>query len=195
MKTSARYGNKNAGQNLNKPMASIFGHAMAGLALSKLHFNKTEQIKITALAVLCTCLPDADVISFTFGIPYEHPLGHRGFTHSLVFSLVFGVSLAWLLYRKRQGWLLIASLFVLSMASHGLLDMMTNGGRGVALYWPFSNERLFFGFRPLEVSPIGASYFFSEWGLRVLKSEAMWIGVPALGVYLFARQWGRNSGK
>ena len=37
-----------------------------------------------------------------------------------------------------------------------------------------------FPFRPIQVSPLGASNFFSEWGLAVLVSEAIWIGVPAL---------------
>jgi inner membrane protein len=33
-------------------------------------------------------LPDVDVLAFAFGIPYEHPLGHRGFTHSLFFAVL-----------------------------------------------------------------------------------------------------------
>ena len=36
-------------------------------------------------------LPDADVMGFTFSIPYEDEWGHRGATHSLAFS--FGVGL------------------------------------------------------------------------------------------------------
>jgi len=27
---------------------------------------------------------------------------------------------------------------------HGLLDMITNGGKGVAFLWPFTSERFFF---------------------------------------------------
>ena len=35
-------------------------------------------------------VPDLDVIAFTLGIPYAHPLGHRGFLHSLLFALLLG---------------------------------------------------------------------------------------------------------
>nr|MBA3240881.1 metal-dependent hydrolase [Acidobacteriota bacterium] len=44
---------------------------------------------------------------------------------------------------------------------------------------PFSGERYFFPFRPVEVSPIGVGSFFSEWGLRVIKSELLWVWAPA----------------
>ncbi len=33
-------------------------------------------------------LPDADVLSFNFGVAYGNVFGHRGFTHSLVFAFV-----------------------------------------------------------------------------------------------------------
>ncbi len=33
-------------------------------------------------------LPDADVLSFKFGLAYGNVFGHRGFTHSLVFAFV-----------------------------------------------------------------------------------------------------------
>jgi inner membrane protein len=57
---------------------------------------------------------------------------------------------------------------------------MTNGGLGVALYWPFSLERIFLPFRPIQVSPIEVSSFFTEWGLRVIVSELIWVLFPAL---------------
>jgi inner membrane protein len=57
---------------------------------------------------------------------------------------------------------------------------MTNGGLGVALYWPFSLERLFFPFRPIQVSPIGVGRFFTAKGLAVIVSELIWVLLPAL---------------
>ncbi|HNI27981.1 MAG TPA: metal-dependent hydrolase, partial [Leptospiraceae bacterium] len=45
--------------------------------------------------------------------------------------------------------------------------------------WPFRTERIFFSWRPIEVSPIGAN-FFSERGLAVIYSEICWVGVPVL---------------
>jgi inner membrane protein len=67
-----------------------------------------------------------------------------------------------------------------SCASHAILDGLTNGGLGVALYWPFDNQRLFLPFRPIQVSPIGVQAFFTETGLQVILSELLWICLPAI---------------
>lgn len=71
-------------------------------------------------------------------------------------------------------------------ATHGLLDAMTNGGLGIAFFFPFDNTRYFFDWRPIQVSPIGIRNFFSEWGLRVIISEAVYIGLPGLGLLMVA---------
>jgi len=107
-------------------------------------------------------------------------LGHRGFTHSLVFAVTLGV-----IALLASGWLrtsrLKAFIFVaLFAASHGLLDMCTNGGRGVALFWPFTNERYFFPWRPIEVSPLTLDRLLSERGAAVLGSELLWVWMPAV---------------
>jgi inner membrane protein len=62
---------------------------------------------------------------------------------------------------------------------------MTNGGLGVALYWPFSLKRIFLPFRPIQVSPIGVGSFFTEWGLRVIVSELIWVLIPAIVIGTF----------
>jgi inner membrane protein len=111
-------------------------------------------------------LPDLDVLAFRFGIPYAAPFGHRGATHSLLFALVMG-SLFGAVRRERFFWLLA----VVVALSHPLLDSMTDGGLGVALFWPFSNERFFAPWRPIPVAPIGAG-MLSTRGLHVLAVEA-----------------------
>ena len=76
-------------------------------------------------------------------------------------------------------------------ASHSILDGLTNGGLGVALLAPFDNSRYFFPFRPIEVSPIGLA-FFGERGYTVIKSEIIWVWVPALSVVLLKVLFGRT---
>jgi inner membrane protein len=66
----------------------------------------------------------------------------------------------------------------LSTISHGLLDAMTTGGRGVGFFIPFENSRYFFPLRIIKVSPIGIEKFFSEWGVQVILSELKYIGIP-----------------
>jgi len=133
-------------------------------------------------------LPDGDVIAFSFGIPYEDMFGHRGFTHSLFFAVVVGVAVTWhLLHRPvRSHRLALFVWFTAVTASHGLLDALTNGGRGIAFFAPFSDQRYFFPWRPIQVSPIGVG-FFSARGLRVLASEAGWIWVPSAIIAVSAR--------
>ena len=50
-----------------------------------------------------------------------------------------------------RGRTLVFLLFV-AMASHGVLDALTDGGRGVGFLIPFSSERFFFPWRPIPVS-------------------------------------------
>jgi hypothetical protein len=47
--------------------------------------------------------PDLDVWAFRLGIPYQAPLGHRGFTHSLAFALVAGATAALLTHWRIGG--------------------------------------------------------------------------------------------
>lgn len=82
------------------------------------------------------------------------------------------------------------------MASHGLLDAFTNGGLGIAFFSPFDPRRYFFPWRPVQVSPIGMA-FFGRWGLRVLRSEVVWIWLPLaalVGAVLLCRSWSRGGG-
>jgi inner membrane protein len=126
---------------------------------------------MTALAAL-SLLPDADVVGFSLGIPYGAPWGHRGATHSLLVAVVLG-GLAGLLARRvglpRARTALVVGAVV---ASHGLLDALTDGGRGAALLWPFSHARLFAPVRPLPVAPIGLG-MLSPRGMAVVVVELL----------------------
>ena len=167
-------------------MASIFGHALLGLGLAKF-MDRKSTFKVLSFAMLCTVIPDADVLAFPLGLPYEHPLGHRGFSHSILFAFLFALFIVKLFFKESRlssgRGLLLLLLFFFSTLSHSILDAMTTGGLGVGYLIPFHNERYFFGWRPIQVSPIGISNFFSEWGLRVIKSEVVWIGIPAALLY------------
>jgi membrane-bound metal-dependent hydrolase YbcI (DUF457 family) len=66
----------------------------------------------------------------------------------------------------------------LALSSHALLDAMTDGEPGVALWSPIITTRHFLGWRPIPVSPDTIGPFFSEWGMRVLKVE-LWFGLAA----------------
>jgi inner membrane protein len=180
-------------------MASIFGHVAASCAIGYAFFPKQVRPATLALAGFCAFAPDLDVLAFRFGIPYGSEWGHRGWTHSVVFSILFGGLIA-LIFSKlnpnserliRSETLATTAWLILSTLSHPLLDMLTNGGRGCALWWPFSAERIFFPARPIQVSPMSIGGFISEWGLTVLASEFVWIGLPSLALVFISRRFRR----
>ncbi len=176
-------------------MASAFGHAFAAVAIGNSYAKNTANLKFLLLGVFCSVFPDADVITFNLGIDYLSFWGHRGFTHSLVFAVLFSFLITFLFYRKDFfkgiAWKYVLFFFVCT-ASHGFFDALTSGGEGVAFFAPFDNDRYFLPWRPIKVSPIGAGRFFSEWGLKVLLSELIWIGVPGL-IYMYLVRLARKG--
>lgn len=158
-------------------MASIFGHGLVAYTTSKVIDSRSSKL-LLLLAIISAIIPDIDVLVFNFGIPYSHPFGHRGFTHSILFAIIWSASLA--LYFGKNRKLIFSIVLFLSTISHGILDAMTNGGRGVGFFIPFDNTRYFFPFREIIVSPLGIENFFSEWGMYVIISELKYIAVPCL---------------
>jgi inner membrane protein len=155
-------------------MPTIFSHP--AVAMLKTWFPRVPRRAIP-IGVVATILPDVDVTAFAYGIPYRAMFGHRGFTHSIVFALlVAAAGTSFLKLKTGRGTVLI--FLFLCAVSHTLLDAMTSGGLGVAFFSPFSNERYFFPWRPIRVSPIGVD-FFGEAGVAVLRSELIWVWVPS----------------
>lgn len=165
-------------------MPTIFSHAIVPAAIALGLGKKTIPRPLLYAGLIVSVLPDADCGTFAMGIPYESQFGHRGFMHSLVFAAAMAALWTWRNMEFNvdgntvKRWVVFAYLFV-SMASHGVLDMLTDGGKGVALFWPFSDARLFFPETPIPVSNIGLS-FLSERSLNVLKGEFIIIWLPCL---------------
>jgi inner membrane protein len=169
-------------------MCSVFTHPAIPLALSVWLPHGPNSTSLLLTGVACSVIPDLDVIGFQFGIRYSALLGHRGLSHSLLFAAVLSAGLTITLLRQRpEGSGVIFLFLFVSTLSHALLDMLTNGGLGVALFAPLTNQRYFFPWRPIEVSPIGVSQFFSAWGLRILFSELRWVWLPAAVVFVIGQ--------
>lgn len=163
-------------------MPTLLTHPAVPIAMAAALGRDRISNRLLLVGVALAILPDLDVIGFRLGIPYSAQLGHRGLSHSLLFA--FAVALAGaLLYRRlnatfqRAFWFLFAAI-----ASHSLLDAFTNGGLGVALFWPWSEQRLFAPVKVIEVSPISPARFFSARGVEVLWSEIRWVWLPCLSV-------------
>jgi inner membrane protein len=154
-------------------MASL-GHIAVGLAAGKAFDPDPVVSRRAAIAfTLVSLWPDADAIAFVFKIPYSHPFGHRGATHSLLVALAIGLASA-LVANKRGLDVKRTVLFTTVVAaSHGLLDTITyGGGRGCALLWPFSDARFWApeAMRIIPIAPIGLE-LLSVGGLYVMAVE------------------------
>jgi inner membrane protein len=174
-------------------MASL-GHVAVGLAAARTHGEGQRPHWRSAVAwSALSMLPDADVIGFSLGVRYEDPWGHRGATHSLAFALIVGAVVGLIAGRFKLGpslprrssekgverrWALFATVV---LATHPLLDTLTDGGLGCALFWPFDLTRYFSPWRPIQVAPIGLA-FLSPYGAIVAMSEI----VLFLPLFVFA---------
>lgn len=156
-------------------MASILGHGIVAYTLSRV-IDKNNISLLLILAIASSIMPDLDIIAFKLDIPYEHPLGHRGFSHSILFAFIWAALLSFIVTKTDRIMYFIVLFF--STVSHGILDAMTTGGKGVGFLIPFQNDRYFLPFQVIKVSPLGIRNFFSEWGIQVLLSELKYIIIP-----------------
>jgi inner membrane protein len=179
-------------------MPTVLGHLAPALALAPAFAERATPRRLWVLGALCAMAPDLDVLAFALGVPYEHPLGHRGLWHSVPFAALLAACVTALAFpRGRPGFSrgrAFAYLF-LATASHGLLDAATDGGLGVALLAPFDERRIFWPLRPIAVSPLGVDAFLSARGAAVLASELVWVWLPfgLLGAGLAAAERRRPS--
>lgn len=163
-------------------MATVFTHAAVGGALAALAPAGVPRWRAATALAGVSVLPDLDVVGFALGIPYGHALGHRGLSHSLPFALAVGLVLPFAVLppalREWHRALGLACLAALACASHGVLDALTDGGRGIGFWLPFSAERHFWPWRPLPVSPLEPLEFFGARGRRILETEIRLVWLP-----------------
>jgi len=169
-------------------LATAFTHALVGGSLGQLSPKGLPRVRLVFWLALAAVAPDLDVVAFKLGIPYGHMFGHRGFSHSLVFALLAAPFFALAAVAKDswfgRAWWGVAGLFAVAVASHGLLDAITDAGLGIGFFVPFSEERYFFPWRPLitaSVSPVG---FFNARAGAILRSEITAVWLPLLGASL-----------
>ncbi|MGB2714265.1 MAG: metal-dependent hydrolase [Vicinamibacterales bacterium] len=155
-------------------MAS-FGHVAVGMAAARMHSGETDSRRSRPLVAmvlwsLLSLSPDLDVIGFSLGVKYEDEWGHRGATHSLVCSGVIGAATGLTATLIGRAGIQVGVGAALVLASHALLDTLTDGGLGCALFWQFDRTRYFAPWNPIPVAPIGAD-FVSVTGLMVSAIE------------------------
>ncbi|MFZ6744354.1 metal-dependent hydrolase [Undibacterium sp. JH2W] len=168
-------------------MATILTHPVIPLTLGLILGQKRLPWPLVVTGMLAAILPDLDVIAFKLGIAYESAFGHRGFSHSIVFAILVA-SLASIFHARLRSSILVCWLFIaFAIISHGLLDALTTGGQGVEFFWPLTEERYFFPWQFIQVSPIGVNRFLTERGWRVIQSELLTVWLPCALLLLSAK--------
>ncbi len=162
-------------------------HSVFAISMAHLFKHSELPARFWLLAIICSLLPDLDVIGFMFGVAYADPWGHRGLSHSLSFALLTSLLVVLLFFWQaayRALRIRLIAFYFLVTASHGVFDALTNGGLGIAFFAPFDYGRYFLPFQPIEVSPIGLRNFLTDRGLEVILSESYWLILPSLLIML-----------
>lgn len=107
-----------------------------GAAVGEAVLGKKVGNKAMLYGAIAGTIPDLDVLASNFTDTTTALAIHRGFTHSIVFSVVFAPIFAWLVsryekYKDIKGW---SWLFFLAFVTHPLLDAHTTWG--TQLFWP-----------------------------------------------------------
>ena len=156
-------------------MASV-GHVAVGLAAARAYERgRTPSWPAMLGWSALSLLPDIDVVGFLHGVPYGAEWGHRGATHSLTLAVAGGVAVGLAARWFTRPVARTMALAIVVLASHGLLDTMTDGGLGIALLWPFSLTRFFAPWQPIRVAPIGLDFFTLEGAMIALTELVLFL--------------------
>jgi inner membrane protein len=160
-------------------MPTILAHTAVPLALGLGLGTRGVSPRLLVAGVAASMAPDLDAIGLHLGIAYSDTAGHRGLTHSLAFAVLLALLAAAAAGPLRTTRRRAFAFVLASAASHGLLDMMTTGGLGVAWWWPLSDARHFLPWRPIRVSPLTLQRLFGPVGRAVMVSELWFVWLPA----------------
>ena len=114
-----------------------------GAAVGEAVLGKKIGNKALLYGAIAGTIPDLDVLASYFTDTVSALAIHRGFTHSILFSLLFAPIFGWLVsryetYKDFKGW---SWLFFWAFLTHPILDAHTTWG--TQLFWPFAPRLAF----------------------------------------------------
>jgi len=113
---------------------------------------------------------------------------HHGFTHSILFAISVGLITAMVLGERHVRSVILYSAVTVS---HTLLDFMMTESRGVALWWPFTDQRYKLRLpNPIDYTWSSTSLREATFDLfRISLVEVMIFAPLLLVVLLLKRLW------
>lgn len=145
-----------------------------GAAVGEAVLGKKIGNKAMFYGAIAGTIPDLDVLASFFTDKATALYIHRGFTHSIVFSLLFAPIFSWIFtrYEKYKNFKSWTWLFFLSFVTHPILDAHTTWG--TQLFWPFNIRLAFkniFVIDPLYTIPFLVFLIFAMMQKRASKKR------------------------
>ena len=160
-----------------------------GAAVGEVVLGKKVGNKAMLYGAIAGTIPDLDVIARNFTDTTRALELHRGFTHSIVFSVVFAPIFGWLVsryesYKDVKGW---SWLFFWALITHPILDAHTTWG--TQLFWPLDIRLAFktiFVVDPLYTLPFLICVILVMFQKRTSKKRRLYnnIGLTVSTTYL-----------
>jgi len=130
-----------------------------GAAVAEVVSGKKLGNKAPLWGAIAGTIPDLDVFIGFLYHPIDATLVHRGFSHSLLFAIIFSPMIAFVIhrvYKQKFSFQIWLRLFFFSIVTHPILDMFTN--YGTQFFWPLDYRISFntvFVVDPLYTIPFG----------------------------------------
>lgn len=169
-------------------------HGLLGACIVAALHEKPTRIRYSLSLLAGALLANAADLDFLLVAVLQSKSWHRGFTHSILFSLMMCLLFLFVLRNAR---IRNALGYGLAFASHGLLDYLTTkNGSGVELLWPFSTARLKLGWSGLSEVPSRLAWIEI---LQTLALETAIFSVLFIAILLvrslLAKEYKFNAGR
>jgi inner membrane protein len=172
-------------------MATFISHPLFGAGAAYMVSSARQgRRKFVLLSTLCQWWPDIDTFAYLFAINENHPLGHRGFAHSLLCAALVALCVVRCCYRQvptaSWQWWTLCSWFFLMTTLHGVFDAMVFDSLGVAFFAPFDTTRYQLPWQPLVDVPIAWSALQGQlWYAQLV--EGQFFGLLFAGWFVVTR--------
>ena len=160
-----------------------------GAAVGEAVLGKKVGNKAMLYGAIAGTIPDLDVLASYFTDTVSALAIHRGFTHSILFSVLFAPLFGWLVsryesYKSIRAW---SWLFFFAFVTHPMLDAFTTWG--TQLFWPLDLRLAFktiFVVDPLYTVPFLVFLIVTMFQNRTTKKRQIYntIGLSLSTVYL-----------
>jgi hypothetical protein len=159
---------------------ATFGHLAAAAliagAATRPQDSSLRRIRRFAGTSAWAVAPDLDLALRLVGVPRGNGmLAHRGASHAVILGPLVTLALISLDRDPRD-----AACYGAALASHGIIDMLSDSERGPAIWWPFSPARFVFRWRPVASVPLTDVDGGTRRRIRALLRELVLFGPLAV---------------